>query len=84
MVATCVRKNKDGKHAEVTPVSNGSVNSASHLKQPHSLSTNRPLNGRQPVEGGASVDPGRPARSTSAPISAGNSKVFLIGTIVSY
>lgn len=81
MVATCVRKNKDGKHAEVTPVSNGSVNSASHLKQPLSLSTNRPLNGRQP---GASVDPGRPARSTSAPISAGNSKVFLIGTIVSY
>eukprot|EP00268_Persea_americana_P034532 TRINITY_DN34167_c0_g1_i1.p1 TRINITY_DN34167_c0_g1~~TRINITY_DN34167_c0_g1_i1.p1 ORF type:complete len:458 (+),score=131.78 TRINITY_DN34167_c0_g1_i1:387-1760(+) len=75
VVATWVKKSKDGKNAEVTPVSNGSLSSASHSKQPHAPSTNRrSLNGRQAAEGNASVDSGKPARSTSTPISAGISK----------
>ncbi|KAL5975855.1 hypothetical protein ACLOJK_020183 [Asimina triloba] len=71
VVATWVKKNKDGKQEKVTsPVSNGS-----HSKQPFAHGTNNPSsNGRQGIEHDASVDVNRPIRSSSAPSSTLNSK----------
>eukprot|EP00262_Sarcandra_glabra_P004936 TRINITY_DN16173_c0_g1_i1.p1 TRINITY_DN16173_c0_g1~~TRINITY_DN16173_c0_g1_i1.p1 ORF type:complete len:480 (-),score=113.47 TRINITY_DN16173_c0_g1_i1:418-1857(-) len=76
VVVAWVKKDKDGKQAEVTaPVSNGSFTSTSRSKQPFAVAANRgSLNGRQSIEVNSSVDSGKLMRSTSGVSAARHSQ----------